>query len=480
MADEAEKERLVKELTKELHEENLAVFIGAGLSSPAGFVNWKELLTPIAEELELDINREEDLVSLAQYYINRNGGNRGHLNQILVEKFCHDAHVTENHRILARLPIGTYWTTNYDKLIEDSLKDARKIADVKYENEQFLYTKPKRDAIVYKMHGDVDLPARAVLIKDDYEKYYINRKSFLDALRGDLTSKTFLFLGISFSDPNLDYILSRVRVSHGANQRRHYCILRAVQKRKNEDRAEYEYRQRKQELFVQDLLRFGIKAILVDEYSEITQLLESIERRFRRKTVFISGAAYDYAPYKEASVIEFLQDLSSDILEAESRIVSGFGLGIGSAIISGALKHIYMAGSTLEKGQLLMRPFPQGHDRQEDRRDLWREYRNDMISRAGIALFLFGNKLADGNTVLSDGMREEFEIAKERGLFLLPVGATGYMARRLWEEVNERFDEVNSGVDELVRAAFARLGDEQPDLERLRADIMAIVNMLIS
>ena len=56
----AEKARFVQDLTKELREENLAIFAGAGLSVPSGFVNWSELLKPIAEELELDIERESD------------------------------------------------------------------------------------------------------------------------------------------------------------------------------------------------------------------------------------------------------------------------------------------------------------------------------------------------------------------------------------------------------------------------------------
>jgi hypothetical protein len=30
---------------------------------------------------------------------------------------------------------------------------------------------------------------------------------------------------------------------------------------------------------------------------------------------------------------------------------------------------------------------------------------------------------------------QEFEIAKEKGLALIPVGATGYMAKQLWDRV---------------------------------------------
>ena len=63
---------------------------------------------------------------LAQYYKNENGGSRGILNQILMDNFGEELEISENHRILASLPIETYWTTNYDHLIEKSIREAYK------------------------------------------------------------------------------------------------------------------------------------------------------------------------------------------------------------------------------------------------------------------------------------------------------------------------------------------------------------------
>ena len=102
------------------------MFAGAGLSAPAGFVNWKELFRPLVDELGLDIDKEQDLVSRAQYHHNENG--RHQINQQLINEFSSNKEPTENHRILAKLPISTYWTTNYDRLIEDALKENGKIA----------------------------------------------------------------------------------------------------------------------------------------------------------------------------------------------------------------------------------------------------------------------------------------------------------------------------------------------------------------
>jgi len=478
-ATTAEKARLVRDLTKELREENLAIFAGAGLSVPAGFVNWGELLKPIAEDLELDIEREAaDLISLAQYHCNVNGGNRSKLNQLLIDQFCKRAELTDNHKILARLPIDTFWTTNYDSLIETALSDSGKVPDVKYTKNHLVYTKPKRDVVIYKMHGDANHPSEAVLTKDDYEKYHVDMQPFLGALTGDLISKAFLFLGFSFTDPNLDYILSRVRISFSKDQRQHNCILRTVKREAEESEADFEYRKRKQELFVQDLLRFGIKTLLVDEYSEITDILHELEKLYRRKTVFISGAAHEYSPYDKEKACQFVYKLSQDLVKSDFRIVSGFGLGIGSSVIVGALDHVYMSDRGKAEDHLILRPFPQEHDHGGNLSALWTDYRKDMIVHAGIALFLFGNKL-DGNQIsLSNGMREEFEIAKAEGLFLLPVGATGSMAKELWDEVSGSFDEYNGLHNEKIKEKYELLGTVGMDLDSIHEHIVAILKLL--
>ena len=132
--------RLIDELSGELEEGNLAMFIGAGFSRGAGYVDWKALLKPIADELELDVDKEWDLVTLAQYHANVNQANRAKLNQLLVTEFSTRLKPTEGHQILARLPIQTYWTTNYDALIETSLENGGKTADVKYTPKQLATT----------------------------------------------------------------------------------------------------------------------------------------------------------------------------------------------------------------------------------------------------------------------------------------------------------------------------------------------------
>lgn len=468
----------IKNFAKEVKENNAAIFVGAGMSAAAGFVDWKSLLKPIAEELRLDISKEDNLVSVAQYHYNEKGQNRHRINQVLIEEFSRDATLTENHRILARLPISTFWTTNYDKLIEKAFEGARKVADVKYTVKQLANTKPKRDAIIYKMHGDVEHPSDAVLTKDDYEKYHIKFAPFISALTGDLVSKTFLFLGFSFTDPNIDYVLSRIRATYADHQREHYCIMRKVPRQDCHNDADFEYKVRKQDLFIGDLKRFNITTLLIDEYNQITEILKQIESLYKRKTVFISGSAHEYGMDKDKAG-NFIHALSKTLIGRDYKIVSGFGLGVGSAVINGALDEIYCHGRKTTDDQLILRPFPQDQTGATQLPALWDEYRKDMIPLAGIAIYLFGNKLDKGNVVLANGVRREFEIAVESGLQIVPVGATGYMAEELWKEVTANLDKYYPGHSKEFADNFAEIGNSALEPEALLESLIKLLDKII-
>jgi hypothetical protein len=423
-----------------LADQNAAIFAGAGLSIPAGMVDWKGLLKDIADDIGLDVDKEDDLVTLAQFHVNERGG-RHQINQALLNEFSRRASLTENHSILAALPIRTFWTTNYDPLIEQSLRAAGKKPDVKVTVENLATTMHRRDAVVYKMHGDVSLPDKAVITKDDYESYDSTRHLFSMALQGDLVSKTFLFIGFSFSDPNLSYMLSRIRLLLGENRREHYCLLRRVQRGDFDRLADFHYAEAKQRLQVKDLRRYGIIGLLVDRYADYTDILRRIFARYGMARLFISGSAADYAPWSETEARQFIQELARALIQEGFGIVSGFGEGVGTYVVNGILEQLEREGTQLFDDRIVLRPFPLGISNAAERKRKWTAYRTDMMGRAGVAIFLFGNKKdASGNIVTADGVEEEFEIACGRGITPIPVGCTGSMSATLHRRVLDDFN----------------------------------------
>lgn len=464
-------ESFIKDFVQDLHNDSAAIFAGAGLSKGCGYVDWPELLSDIAKELGLDVDKEHDLISLAQFHVNTRRSSDGLAKKILQE-FSEQAEPSEVHGILARLPIHSFWTTNYDSLIEDALRNAFRVPDIKYTVDHLRISRPKRDAIVYKMHGDVQLPQQAIIYKEQYEKYYLTHAPFITALSGDLISKTFLFLGFSFTDPNLDYVLSRLH--GGSSKRNHYCFMRATQRTQDDDDELFQYRCRKQDLRIEDLKRFGIQTLLVDEYSQINDILREIEARYRKKTIFFSGSAEEYGTWSRLDAMDFVHNVAAKCIESNCRVVNGFGWGIGSAVINGALEAIYGKPEKYSEAQLIVRPFPQ---QGQNLQLLWEQYRQRMIGLAGVALFFFGNKRDGDNLVNANGVRREFEIALEHGLLPIPVAATGFMAEELWKEISADRDKYY-GDFKWVFPMVEKLADPKtPPLEMV-ATITGIVKKL--
>lgn len=308
-----------------------AVLAGAGLSRASGFVNWKELLSEFAESIELDVNKEHDLVEITQFYCNANGG-RGAVNDAIYRKFAKRAEINESLQILANLPIGTFWTTNYDQLIETALRNAGKNVDVKITPESLAIVKTDRNVTVYKMHGDCDNPAKCVLTKDDYESYNLYRQLFTTALQGDLVSKTFLFIGFSFEDPNLKYILSRIRILLGENRREHYFFSKNISQKEFDSKDEYQYAKNRRDLQIQDLLRYGIHAININDYSEIPIILNRIAMHVNTKNIFIAGSCRNYGDWDKDDAYRFMYMLGYKLIENEFNLHTGLIEGVGPQV----------------------------------------------------------------------------------------------------------------------------------------------------
>ncbi|TXG75897.1 hypothetical protein E6Q11_06085 [Candidatus Dojkabacteria bacterium] len=471
-------ERFVEDYSDELEQQNAAIFAGAGLSVAAGFVDWKGLLKPLADELKLDIDRETDLVRVAQYHVNHHGSNRTDLTNAILNGFStRTARVTENHRILARLPIKSYWTTNYDQCIEEALKQTGKLPDIKHSPAQLLTTVHGRDAVVYKMHGDYMDAGNAVLCKEDYETYHIKRGDFLTALAGDLLSKMFLFIGFSFADPNLDYVLGRLHTRYGQHLRKHYCFVRKELASGDDKPGELEYRIAKQELFIRDLERYNIRSVMVDAYDDITNVLRMVENRYKSRTIFISGAAHEYGSrWATSDVLQFVHKLGGQLVANDYRLVTGLGLGIGSTVLDGALQQIYHVQRRSLSDQLIIRPFPQSLQGQQ----LWRAYREDMLDFAGMAVFMFGNKLGGDppSVQRSNGVMEEFDIACQKGIKVLPLGFTEFVARELYDHVAANFSSFYPTRTPKFQSLFNLLGDAtRPLADQLTTTVEALYEL---
>lgn len=93
---------------------------------------------------------------------------RASINQAIINAFSSEVEGNENIEILTRLPIDTYWTTNYDQLLEECIRKNNRKVEVKVDQEHLATTLPDRDAVLYKMHGDVNRPSDGGVVLTDF------------------------------------------------------------------------------------------------------------------------------------------------------------------------------------------------------------------------------------------------------------------------------------------------------------------------
>jgi hypothetical protein len=448
-----------------------AVFVGAGLSVPAGYVDWRALLKPLVEDVGLDIDREHDLLRVTQYAINHAGG-RARVNARIVHEFSRQATMARSHKILAGLPIDSYWTTNYDSLIEDALREAGRRPAVIHAQEQLTSRDGDADAVVYKMHGDKSRPDQCVLAQDDFEQFADVRGQFLEILRGSLVERTFLFLGYGLGDPNVDQILGHLRVRFGRDRREHFWITKKVARDDYRVDDDFHYERGRQELRIQDLKRYGIQTILIDSYDDVRSVLKQIELLYRRRFVFISGAAYDFGPLGQSELETLARELGKRLADEGYILVSGGGLGIGTAAVLGMASKASIAGRSFGP-RLRVTAFDQSIEDRGVRNRLYDDYRRDMIKSAGFAVFLSGNKLSRNAVVAAEGVKKEFEVARGERVLPIPIGATGHIAEELWREVRNS-PETYYG-DSRATVALDRLAPGCTDLADLLDAVFEII-----
>lgn len=382
-----------------------------------------------------------------------------------------DINPTHTHMLLSALPIRSYWTTNYDRLIEKTFELRGVSCRAHFSDENLSISTDNAQIILHKMHGDVENPNSAIIAKEDYEKYDDTHEMMLAKFKGEMCSKTFLFLGYSFSDPNIHHILARIRKVFDKHAKQHYCIMKRITEKENGKKTkDYKYKLIKQNHQILDFKNYGVNVILVDDYSEINDILSEIKRRVYMKNVFICGA-YENETANKDKIAQLGTSLATWLVEHGFKIFSGFGKNFGGYIVKGAFE-----GCTLGEGKdfnkhVSLFPLPYNVKLTPDERaKLYTKLRENMIAPTQITIVICGEKKDDkGNLIPSPGVIEEVKISQNQGNLIIPIGVSGGVAKIVWEEMKNCPDKGYKETD------FDLLNQEWTSYNKIYESIQRII-----
>src|SRR5262249_23013732 len=145
---------------------------------------------------------------------------------------------------------------------------------------------------------------------------------------------------------------------------------------------------------------------------------------------------------------------------------------IGTAAVLGAVACANRRGVRVSD-YVRVAAFDQTIEDETLRGSLYRDYRERILDDAGFALFVSGNKQTETGIEDANGARREFEIAVERKLIPIPIGATGYVAENIWRKVVDNLTTYYG--DERAKPLLQRIGPGSRDI----ADIIdATMNII--
>ena len=408
------RESFIEEVARHINDNDAALFMGAGVSASTGLPSWTEILKPLAEKLGIEVTPNMDLYQIAQFY-----NNKYKRNEIVKEYEKRIGVVNEESEyLLAALDLGfrEIWTTNYDRVIETCL-GKRKIAPKIINSDHNINALSNGGVHIFKLNGDIGDPSNMVITKEDLEKYSMTHELMLTFLKKELISKSFLFLGYSFSDSLILSNLATIKNCLGDSCTTHYTIL------EKDNINDY---------FIDDLCnRYNIQTLLIDSRDEFPLILKEIKSKCTERRVFISGS-FDSLPSIEDDFADNLcVSLVEQLYKNDYAIASGMGRKIGNYLAGHAYAYLVRTNPFDMEQKLLLRPF---YEKMEDNSKS--NHRYNMISECNICIFMFGKSPSvDGMTLNSKGVKEEFEIATKLNKAIIPLPTTKYAAKEIYDYV---------------------------------------------
>jgi hypothetical protein len=215
------------DLFEAVRREDVVIFAGAGFSKYAGYPLggalaelFYQALTP---EEQVKVVRGWPLDYLTEEVVRIRHGSRNLLNKLLDEIYAAPAESTEDHDLLATIPhFRTIITTNYDALFESAYGDTARLifrdADIARWDD--------REVNILKIHGDLSDKGSIILTREDYSTFYGKDLSspFWATIIKAIATKTILFLGYGYEDPNIWAIFKHVYGYIGENRKSAFFV----------------------------------------------------------------------------------------------------------------------------------------------------------------------------------------------------------------------------------------------------------------
>lgn len=219
---EIQNEKNLKELKNKIKQNQIILFVGAGVSRTLGLVGWKNLIKAMGKELGFDeeifVGNGNDFLTLAEYYSSKKS-----IAEIIKTEFIEKAYSARNkleksniYKYIYDLNFPIIYTTNYDDFIEVyyDLKNEKGYLQKSFKivNIRDCQNIDDNKTAIIKLHGDYSNLKDLVLSEESfYTRIDLNHP--LDTLfKADMLKKSVLFIGYGLADINVKNWINKLNV----------------------------------------------------------------------------------------------------------------------------------------------------------------------------------------------------------------------------------------------------------------------------
>lgn len=386
---------------------NMSLFIGAGSSIQYGAPSWNNLINSVYKGFKNGSN-----IDKAQYAELKGIDIKTEISKktsfIKVNPYKQDTYLN----YFLDFDYKSIWTTNYDEIIERILKRKFKMYKPIYKYSHFQELSYPGGCFLFKINGSYNEPRTIVVTKEDFINYRKSHEAYLILLKRELLCHSFLFLGCSFDDDILRIcikdILNCIENSTENYTTDHFAII--VEKNTN-----------KMEFISKDLAQYyNIKCLNVSNVFQAHKIAYGIACKVKYNSIFVSGAKkYERHSVEEnigKKVCQNLVEAFMKLTDSPFKFISGMGMSIGH-FICGTIKQKCINKNINRYLQMEPFPFTSPEDNQK--------HRENMLNKAGIYIFLFGDFEEFVGGKENSGMWKEYLHAKkseENIIIPLPCG----------------------------------------------------------
>lgn len=275
--------KYISEIIEAAEKDKLVFFVGAGVSTVSKYPRWSDLIKKMDSILsgkEKDKYSSEELLQIPQMLFYKD---QEEYRRILTEFFLVDVSVNDVHRKMAQLNPRHYITTNYDDLIEKSIRD--KGGNYSVISKDSNVSKSKYDRYILKVHGDLSLSNQEndinsiVLKENDYIEYEDNFPMISTMMKSIVATNCIVFIGYGLGDYNIKLILNWVKKIQKESYNKPYFI-HVGESELNENEVKY-------------YSEFGLRIV------DVPKLMKSSKSTYEERYNYIMDEILNYSDLPE-------------------------------------------------------------------------------------------------------------------------------------------------------------------------------------